>query len=146
MTTKELMEIGHAHRKPCIPPHATDVCTICYTSGTTGVCKGVLITHRNFISALSGCLYTGIRGRKSDIYLSYLPLAHVLERIMNLAILAEGGRIGFYRVSICIQQISYKQGSSRYIVEDIGELRPTIFTSVPRLYVHYIDLLIEQIE
>ncbi len=119
------MEIGHAHRKPCIPPHATDVCTICYTSGTTGVCKGVLITHRNFISALSGCLYTGIRGRKSDIYLSYLPLAHVLERIMNLAILAEGGRIGFY------------QGCTANIMDDLKALRPTVFTSVPRLYVSF---------
>lgn len=98
MTTDELMKIGEAHRVPCIPPHAEDVCTLCYTSGTTGVCKGVLLTHRNFIAALSGCLYTGIRGRKTDTYLSYLPLAHVLERIMNLAILAEGGRIGFYRV------------------------------------------------
>lgn len=121
LTTAELMEIGKLHRVAPRPPHAEDVCTICYTSGTTGTCKGALITHRNFISALSGCLYTGIRGRKTDSYLSYLPLAHVLERIMNLAILAEGGRIGFYR------------GSTRFIIEDIKELRPSIFTSVPRL-------------
>ena len=60
MTTEELMKIGHEHRVVNVPPHAEDVCTICYTSGTTGVPKGALITHRNLISAMCGCLYTGI--------------------------------------------------------------------------------------
>ena len=93
------MAIGRDHRVVNTPPRAEDVCTICYTSGTTGVPKGALITHRNLASAVSGCLYTGICGRATDVYLSYLPLAHVLERIMNLAILMAGGRIGFYQVS-----------------------------------------------
>ena len=99
MTTKELMAIGHDHRVVNTPPHAEDICTICYTSGTTGMPKGVLISHRNFISAVSGCLYTGICPVVGDCYLSYLPLAHVLERIMNLAMLIGGARIGFYQVA-----------------------------------------------
>lgn len=102
MTTKELMAIGHDHRVVNTPPHAEDICTICYTSGTTGMPKGVLISHRNFISAVSGCLYTGICPVVGDCYLSYLPLAHVLERIMNLAMLIGGARIGFYQVSLML--------------------------------------------
>lgn len=100
MTTEELMKIGHDHRVVNVPPHAEDVCTICYTSGTTGVPKGALITHRNLISAMCGCLYTGISPVPSDCYLSYLPMAHVLERIMQLAMLIGGARIGFYQVGV----------------------------------------------
>ena len=158
LTTQDVMAIGHDHRVVNTPPRAEDVCTICYTSGTTGVPKGALITHRNLASAVSGCLYTGICGRATDVYLSYLPLAHVLERIMNLAILMAGGRIGFYQVSFGKESLIHititiaiaiailvhidvhnvvwmadDQGDTREIVSDIKALRPTIFTSVPRL-------------
>lgn len=121
LTTEELMEAGRQHRAAPRPPHATDVCTICYTSGTTGQPKGVLLTHRNFISGLAGCLYTGLDPVPADCYISYLPLAHVLERIMHCAMLIGGSHIGFF------------QGSTRKIMEDIRALRPSIFTSVPRL-------------
>ena len=94
------MKVGHEHRVANVPPHAEDVCTICYTSGTTGVPKGVLVTQRNLIAALSGCLYTGINPVTTDCYLSYLPMAHVLERIMQLAMLIGGASIGFYQVRV----------------------------------------------
>ena len=93
------MKVGHEHRVANVPPFAEDVCTICYTSGTTGVPKGVLVTHRNLIAALSGCLYTGICPVTSDCYLSYLPMAHVLERVMQLAMLIGGASVGFYQVA-----------------------------------------------
>ena len=95
----EILEAGKAHPAVFNPPCAEDVCTICYTSGTTGVPKGVLVTHRNLIAALSGCLYTGICPVTSDCYLSYLPMAHVLERVMQLAMLIGGASVGFYQVA-----------------------------------------------
>ena len=117
----DIIKEGHEHPVPVMPPSADDVCTICYTSGTTGVPKGALITHQNLVSSLGGCLHTGIAAHKDSRYLSYLPLAHVLERLMQISVLQEGGRIGFY------------QGSTLTITDDIKALRPTMFTSVPRL-------------
>ena len=53
-----------------------------YTSGTTGNPKGVVITHDNFISVLSGmdAFDTGVI-TPGDVYLAYLPLAHIMEMI-----------------------------------------------------------------
>ena len=96
------MKVGHEHREANVPPFAEDVCTICYTSGTTGVPKGVLVTHRNLIAALSGCLYTGICPVTSDCYLSYLPMAHVFEHFVQCGMTFFGARIGFYQVRVVI--------------------------------------------
>ncbi|KAK8799732.1 hypothetical protein WA158_006280 [Blastocystis sp. Blastoise] len=112
---------GKNHPHDIVPPSPDDIHTICYTSGTTGTPKGVCLSHKNSMATLAGCLVSGIRGRKSDVYLSYLPLAHVLERLLQTAILIDGGRIGFF------------QGSTNKILDDIKVLKPTVFTSVPRL-------------
>ena len=56
-----------------------------------------------------------------DVYISYLPLAHMLERICHVMVLQSGGRIGFYR------------GDIKLLIDDIQALRPTLFVSVPRL-------------
>jgi long-chain acyl-CoA synthetase len=58
----------------------------------------------------------------SDSYLSYLPLAHVFERCVVTALVYAGAQIGFY------------QGDTLKLLEDVAELKPTIFASVPRLY------------
>lgn len=61
-------------------PKADDMACIMYTSGTTGNSKGVVLKHSNFIATVSGCiLRTPIRA--DDRYISFLPLAHVLERM-----------------------------------------------------------------
>ena len=56
-----------------------------------------------------------------DVHISYLPLAHMMERITHGMILMNGGRIGFYR------------GDVKLLIEDIQALKPTMFVSVPRL-------------
>merc|ERR1719277_625875 len=71
---------------------------------------------------------------KADVHLSYLPLPHVFERAMQMLVLHNGARIGFY------------QGETLKILEDLQALRPTIFPSVPRLLNRIHDRLRAQVE
>eukprot|EP01125_Pyxidicula_operculata_P021873 TRINITY_DN8715_c0_g1_i1.p1 TRINITY_DN8715_c0_g1~~TRINITY_DN8715_c0_g1_i1.p1 ORF type:complete len:660 (-),score=187.43 TRINITY_DN8715_c0_g1_i1:10-1989(-) len=105
-----------------VPPKPSDLAVICYTSGTTGDPKGVMISHENFISDVAGAVKLGIDLRSDDVYLSYLPLAHVLEQILVTTMMYFGGSVGFFR------------GEIPKLFEDIQKLRPTIFASVPRVF------------
>ena len=56
-----------------------------------------------------------------DVHISYLPLAHMMERICQAMVFTNGGKIGFYR------------GDVKLLIEDIQALKPTMFVSMPRL-------------
>lgn len=105
--------------------------TFSYTSGTTGMPKGVMLSHRNFVSnvgAMAG--YDGeFELRNDDVYLSYLPLAHVFERCLMLCAMAYQMEYGFF------------QGDVLKLRDDLAELKPTIFVSVPRLYNRFYDVM-----
>eukprot|EP00475_Leptophrys_vorax_P023842 TRINITY_DN3282_c0_g1_i1.p1 TRINITY_DN3282_c0_g1~~TRINITY_DN3282_c0_g1_i1.p1 ORF type:complete len:742 (-),score=225.71 TRINITY_DN3282_c0_g1_i1:1064-3289(-) len=119
----ELIEIGKkAKQRAHIPPAPEDLCTICYTSGTTGDPKGVMITHGAFLANYGALVYRGVKLFSNDVYLSFLPLPHMFERITFLAIIEGGARAGFFR------------GDTTLLLEDIAVLRPTMFAAVPRLY------------
>jgi long-chain acyl-CoA synthetase len=72
--------------------------TFSYTSGTTGMPKGVMLTHRNFVSNCAGLTrFDGtFKIRDDDVYFSYLPLAHVFERCILLVAVVYKMQIGFY--------------------------------------------------
>ncbi|MCH8289031.1 MAG: long-chain fatty acid--CoA ligase [Candidatus Marinimicrobia bacterium] len=98
-----------------------DIMTIIYTSGTTGEPKGVLLTHNNFISNVEGAL--GVFSvDETDTFLSFLPLSHVFERMAghNLAY-STGATVAFAE-------------SIDKVAANMGEVHPTLMTSVPRLY------------
>jgi long-chain acyl-CoA synthetase len=108
---------------PLIKPD--DVFVFSYTSGTTSKPKAAMLTHRNFISALGGIdigADPGFKFTDKDVHLSYLPLAPIYDRLCSAYMLATGGRIGYFG------------GDVQKIKEDIATLKPTFFTSVPRLY------------
>jgi len=73
-----------------------DIYTICYTSGTTGEPKGSMSTHYNFLITLEGFISRGVDINDSDVHLSYLPLAHLMERVISICIMCVGGSIGYF--------------------------------------------------
>jgi long-chain acyl-CoA synthetase len=97
-----------------------DLASIVYTSGTTGVPKGVLLSHDNFASNIN-TLASIIEFTEKDTSLSFLPLSHVLERMVTLAFLSRGTSIA-YAVSI------------ETVGENLVEVKPSIMVSVPRLF------------
>lgn len=107
---------------PPRPPAPSDVATICYTSGTTGKPKGAIISHQNLVAVSAAGLESTMHVHDQDVYLSFLPLPHIFERIVVNSLLARGAAIGFYR------------GDPLKIIEDVTALKPTIFCAVPRLY------------
>ncbi|XP_031260670.1 long chain acyl-CoA synthetase 7, peroxisomal-like isoform X1 [Pistacia vera] len=121
VTYSKLLSQGCSSLQPFCPPNPEDIATICYTSGTTGTPKGVVLTHRNLISSVAGFSYM-VKFYPSDIYISYLPLAHIYERTNQILSVYYGVAIGFY------------QGDNMKLMDDLSALKPTLFCSVPRLY------------
>jgi long-chain acyl-CoA synthetase len=112
---------GKADQRAFVTPKPHDLATICYTSGTTGVPKGAMLSHYNLIASASGSS-KAVTLLPSDVHISYLPLAHIYERMNVLVMLHYGVAVGFY------------QGDILKLMEDLETLRPTLFASVPRLY------------
>lgn len=107
------------------PAQPDDVCTISYTSGTTGVPKGVVLTHRALCLTVAACRMTvekdGVRLGPDDVMLSYLPAAHVYERMNMILICLAGGRIGYFG------------GDILKLFDDVRDVAPTLFSAVPRI-------------
>ncbi|KAJ3198614.1 Long chain acyl-CoA synthetase 7 peroxisomal [Entophlyctis luteolus] len=101
--------------------NSDDVCCISYTSGTTGDPKGAMISHRNVYSMIMHASDSGVSFDENDVYISYLPMAHVYEKVMFTGLTACGAAVGFYRGDVAL------------LLDDIATLKPTIFCSVPRL-------------
>jgi long-chain acyl-CoA synthetase len=100
---------------------ADNLATIVYTSGTTGNPKGVMLTHANILSnAFAGLCRVPVY--TDDLFLSFLPLSHTLERTAGyyLAIMA-GARVAHVR-------------SLEKLADDLPVVRPTIVVSVPRVF------------
>ena len=113
--------LGEASPMPYHAPKPEDIVTINYTSGTTGNPKGVTLTHANAVAAASASLCLADQG-KNDVMCSYLPLAHIYQRVSEHSALWAGTAIGYFH------------GNILELVEDLKMLRPTMFNSVPRLY------------
>uniref|UniRef100_A0A915C803 long-chain-fatty-acid--CoA ligase n=1 Tax=Parascaris univalens TaxID=6257 RepID=A0A915C803_PARUN len=109
-------------------PKPDDLCTICYTSGTTGMPKGAMLTHANVIAASTALdHFPNSRTCAKDISISYLPLAHMYERLLHCIGYQVGARIGFFR------------GDVHLLVDDIKELHPTVIPLVPRVLHRFYD-------
>ena len=96
--------------------------TICYTSGTTALPKGAEITQRNFISQMVNIDDTGYHINHHSTHFSYLPLAHIMERVCLLLSIIKGASVGYISGDV-----------RKYLSEDIGVLKPTFLIAVPRV-------------
>jgi long-chain acyl-CoA synthetase len=99
-------------------PH--DIATIIYTSGTTGIPKGVTITHDNIVSLLES-LPPILPLYETDVYLSYLPLSHVFERVCGEFYWIYAGGTNAFAESI------------ELLAKNLGEIEPSYLLAVPRV-------------
>ncbi|XP_004244632.1 long chain acyl-CoA synthetase 4-like isoform X1 [Solanum lycopersicum] len=121
----EFLQVGSKNQYDLPLKEKTDICTIMYTSGTTGEPKGVMISNNSIVTLIAGVkrFLESVNEAltMSDVYLSYLPLAHIFDRAIEECFIRHGASIGFWR------------GDVKLLTEDLGELKPTVFCAVPRV-------------
>ena len=118
-------------------PVRHELATITYTSGTSNLPKGVLLTHSNIIAVITAITDGAGNGKypqmtSEDIHYSYLPLAHVLERAVMYYMTMHGAAIAFRHPDV-------------EFVQDIQAVRPTCFIGVPRVYQRLYDMTMKRI-
>ncbi len=101
----------------------SDLMTICYTSGTTGIPKGVEITHDNLMSVLEDCV--AVLGKfmqpEGEVVLASLPFSHIFGKVESLAVYTFGWK--------CV----FSEGATQWLSE-LQEIQPTLIFSVPRFF------------
>ncbi|XP_070693585.1 long-chain-fatty-acid--CoA ligase 1-like [Pempheris klunzingeri] len=135
LSLHEMEAIGKANHHQPVPPRPEDMAVICFTSGTTGNPKGAMLTHGNIVSNCSAFIkITEVCCPLSprDVHISFLPLAHMFERVVQGVMIVHGARIGFF------------QGDIRLLSDDLSTLKPTVFPVVPRLLNRMYDKIFGQ--
>lgn len=117
-------------------PKANDIYMIQYTSGTTGLPKGVILTHANVVANISAVAMVENKFAKTvyepgDAAMSFLPLAHVFDQVSHWFAIFSGGKIGYYR------------GDIMGLMDDCKQLKPVFMPIVPRLLNRIYDQVID---
>ncbi|GKT31559.1 Long chain fatty acid CoA ligase 4, partial [Aduncisulcus paluster] len=122
---------------PRVPPgiHKDELVSYVYTSGTTGNPKGVELSHYNIVKAVylfQPALYKGYQ--KQHVFMSFLPSAHVFQRVVSMVVVQFGGVMCFYR------------GNTKYLIDDIFIARPTVLCAVPRVLQKIFDSVMKKVK
>lgn len=121
----EVIKEGRENPQPLPTVKPEDICLFSYTSGTTGLPKGAMISNKNMIVALAGAEQK--IPIPNPIHISYLPLAHVFERLIFNLVALKVGKYGLFN------------GNVFKLRDDLAILKPSLFVSVPRLYNKFYD-------
>ncbi|KAI6150966.1 long-chain-fatty-acid-CoA ligase [Pisolithus tinctorius] len=117
---REIETYGEENLIEPLPVSPDQVASLCYTSGTTNLPKGAIITHMNLASAAYANTF-GAGFPQGCCRISYMPLAHIYERICELTGILAGGCIGYFT------------GDPLRLMDDTQALKPHFFPSVPRV-------------
>ena len=139
LTLKEIMDKGRAaaESKPGLFDELVarvkpgDEATLIYTSGTTGVPKGVILTHDNLVSNIKTASDL-IEFTEKDTVLSFLPLSHILERMVMFTYMYKGCTVAFAE-------------SVEAVAQNLLEVRPHIMVSVPRVFEKIYTKVMDQV-
>ena len=121
MTWQQVLDAGKAAPVQPVDPDPSDLAGLIYTSGTTGKPKGVKLSHSNFTSNVNA-VQAIFPMRDTEISLSFLPWAHSFGQTCELHVLLSLGGASAINSDVSV------------LVQEIGEVRPTVFFSVPRVY------------
>jgi long-subunit acyl-CoA synthetase (AMP-forming) len=114
-------------------PIPAEVSTIVYTSGTTGMPKGVLITHKGVVAGINTASEIALLNRPNTRFISYLPLCHIAERnFVEFAGTAAGGTIYF------VENLDT-------FSKNLATARPTHFLAVPRIWAKFQEGILQKI-
>ncbi|MDD3649292.1 MAG: AMP-binding protein [Candidatus Hydrothermia bacterium] len=112
-----------------------DYAVILYTSGTTGVSKGVVLSHKNIMSDVDS-LYQTLHYGPGDIFFSVLPLHHIYEQTCGMIVPIAGGASIAYASSL----------KSKIMIEEMQYVRPTIMLVVPLLLEKIVEGILTNVE
>lgn len=126
----EVEKLGKENLVEANMPLSADIAVIMYTSGSTGLPKGVMMSHGNVLATVAAVM-TIVPGLGSkDVYLAYLPLAHILELAAESVMIAAGASIGYGSpLTLTDTSNKIKKGTKG----DASVLGPTLMTAVPAI-------------
>merc|ERR1711899_169957 len=124
----EVVALGSTSKAIAVKPTQDDPAIIMYTSGSTGVPKGVVLPHESLVTTVKAFHFVVNPPRPGDIYLGYLPLAHILELLSEMTMIVQGIPVGYSSPNTMIDTSTKVKAGTK---GDCTVLRPSLMCAVP---------------